>query len=184
MRGLRAGSAIAALAYALASTGCSAERVNGLRPSPQGPGGPVPAAMAPGACAFSIQSVEDLRDDKALGRVAFTRVDGDHFAAWFAEALKSVPGYQPQPATLVMKVEILKAYIQSLATMKSANLVVRVHVAQHGHAPRTKLYRGVDNSTNWSSSEDEIQAAFDSAMAHLQRQMAADLATGCPRPRP
>jgi hypothetical protein len=141
------------------------------------------ATAAAGACAFSIQSVEDLRDDKALGRVALTRVDGDHFATWFADGLKSVPGYRPQPATVVMKVEVLKAYIQSLATMKSANLVVRVHVAQDGHAPRTKLYRGVDNSTNWSSSENEIQAAFDGAMGHLRQQMAADLAATCPAAR-
>jgi hypothetical protein len=41
------------------------------------------------------------------------------------------------------------------------------------------VYRGSDGSINWASSESEVQAAFDSAMVDLKRQIAVDLSKQC-----
>ncbi|MGY4827479.1 hypothetical protein ACVNIS_02755 [Sphaerotilaceae bacterium SBD11-9] len=170
-----AGLAAAACAFL---SGCAADRVNGLKAASPGP--TKTAEVVSGACPFSITSIVDLREEKGLGLVHLTRVDGDSFSTWFADGLRAIPGHAQQGAPATMQVEVLRAYIHSLSTMKSANLVLRVHLATSGASTSlTKVYRGVDRSLNWSSSESEIQAAFDGAMAHLQQQLAEDLALTC-----
>jgi hypothetical protein len=172
---LRTLAALAAVCALLA--GCAADRVQGLRAStaPQ-------AAPAAGACPFTIVAIDDRREEKGLGRLYRTRVDGEEsFPSWFADGLKATPGHAAQGAPVTLRVEVLRAYIHALSTMKSANLVVRVHMTTPDGALRSKLYRGVDGSTNWSNSESEVQAAFDNAMIHLRQQLQRDLALTCTR---
>lgn len=137
-------------------------------------------AADPGkGCPFSIVAIDDQCEEKSLGRLIRTQVDGESFPTWFAAGLKATPGYTPQGAPVTLKVEVLRAYIHALSTMKSANLVVRVHMTTPDATQRTKLYRGVDGSTNWSSSESKVQAAFENAMNHLRQQLQRDLALTC-----
>jgi hypothetical protein len=164
--------ACAAAACALAA-GCAAERVAGVKPSTAQPAR-TPAAET-GACRFTVTAIDDRREQASLGSVGHTRVDGEGFTAWFANGIAAIPGYAGDGAPIELRVEVLKAYVQSLATLKSANLVVRVQVAAAGAPPRVKTYRGVDGSTNWNSTENEIQAAFDAALANLKQQIGADL---------
>jgi hypothetical protein len=171
---------IASLTTAMAACtllpGCMADRVNGLRAAATEP---APRSEAVAACPFTITAIDDHREQKNLGILIRTQVDGDSFPAWFSGGLKAIPGYAPQEAPVSIRVEVIRAYIHALSTMKSANLVVRVHTTARGEPPRTKVYRGVDGSVNWSNSESEVQTAFDNAMRHLQDQMRKDLWLTC-----
>jgi hypothetical protein len=70
------------------------------------------------------------------------------------------------------------ALVQAIGPMKSANLVVRVATTDPA-GRREAVFRGVDASTNWNSSENEIQEAFDQALAHLRQQIDSDLRQHC-----
>ncbi|MFO1340956.1 MAG: hypothetical protein U1F53_22505 [Burkholderiaceae bacterium] len=114
-----------------------------------------------------------------MGQLVRTKVAGGGFMEWVAAGIAALPGYTSEPAPTEVDVAILKAYIQGISTMKSANMVVRVTIASSGKADRKLVYRGVDNTVNWNSTESEVQEAFDRAMSDLQRQMGADLAKSC-----
>ncbi len=169
---------IAAAACVLA-TGCAADRVAGMKSLPSSAMQAV--VVDAGDCRFSVRSIDDLRENTSLGVVGRTRVDGEEFTEWFAKGIAAIPGYTRDGAPTELRIEILKTYIHSLGTLKSANLVVRVKGVGGGASLLTKTYRGVDGSVNWSSSESEIQAAFDSALADLQLQMGSDLRGACKR---
>ncbi|MGM9488336.1 hypothetical protein [Ideonella sp. YS5] len=164
---------------ALALSACAADRVAGLRASAARP---MPAASATtgAACAFAIRSVDDRREDKSLGKVVRTKVDGEGFATWLGDGLAAIPGHTSGAAPTTLQVEVLKAYIQSIGYLKSANLVVRVTTVDPA-GQRQATFRGVNGSTNWNSSEAEIQEAFERALADLQQQVGADLASHCSR---
>lgn len=162
-------------ASALLLGGCVADRVTGLR-------APVTAAAAPvsgPACAFTIRSIDDQREEKKLGFLFRTKVDSDDFTGWFANGMAAIPGHAPNGAATVVQIDVLKAYIQSIGTMKSANLVVRITASDAAGVQRRTNFRGVNNSMNWNNGEGEVQNAFNSALADLQRQIAADLKQHC-----
>ncbi len=174
--------AFSAAALAVACTaglaGCAADRVVGVK---SGAAAATLPAGPPPSCRFSVKAITDLRGHAGLGTLVNTRVDGAGFAQWFAEGVAAVPGNTAAPGTapVELHIEVLKAYIQSLGTAKSANLVVKVSVTGEGAVPSAKTYRGVDASINWSNSESEVQAAFDAALASLRQQMSADAAGWC-----
>jgi hypothetical protein len=152
--------------------GCAAaERVAGV---PAAPAGVHVVAVQAAGCAFNIEGIEDVRENRDLGFVGFTQVGGERFGGWFREGVAAIPGHSVEPAALKMHVELTRAYIHSVASMKSANLIARVRLSG-GRTPMQRTYRGVDSSLNWSSSEREVQAAFEGAMADLRRQLAADI---------
>jgi hypothetical protein len=77
---------------------------------------------------------------------------------------------------------VLKAYVHGLVSLKSANLVVRVQFPANGTAAAmTKTYRGFDDSMNWSTSQGEIQEAFNTALDNLTAQIGTDLGKRCKR---
>jgi len=143
------------------------------------PARPVAAEVA--ACRFTVKLIEDRREQTGLGTVVRTSVDGEGFSGWFADGIHAIPGYAHDGAPIELRIEVLKAYIHSIATMKSANLVVRVQLAADGAPLQVKTYRGVDSSTNWSSSESEIQITFDNALNDLKLKMSADIDRLCKR---
>jgi hypothetical protein len=168
-----------ALAAAVTLGGC-ADRVVGIRPAAVAVAPAVaPAAGAPSPCRFHVDAIEDQRDGQDLGIMGPTRVSGEGFAAWFQKGIAATPGHSVEPASVRVRIAVAKAYIQGLSTLKSANIVVKVHLTDAQGASTDKLYRGVENSTNWWNSETEIQDAFDAALADLRRQLAADLAASC-----
>jgi hypothetical protein len=166
----------AVLATAAVLGGCAADRVSGIRPAAAA-AAPVPGAGA--GCRFNIEAIEDLREAEDLGSMGRTRVGGERFRAWFSDGISAIPGHSTQPARVKVRIEVAKAYIQALHTLKSANIVVKVRVAGGQGAPTQKMYRGVNASVNWSSSESEVQEAFDGALADLRRQLGADLSAAC-----
>jgi hypothetical protein len=131
--------------------------------------------MAP-ACLFSLEGLDDQRGRTDLGDIGRTRVEGEGFMEWFAAGLAALPGYTSGPSARRVRVVVLKAYVHGLGTLKSAQLVVRVHFLARLEA---RTYRGADATMNWSNSEGEIQSAFDRAWADLAEQIGKDLAARC-----
>lgn len=158
------------------AAGCASDRVSGV-PSPVAHLAAI-AANA-GTCKFSVKSVSDLREESGLGNIGRTRVGDEGFRNWFENGITAIPGYQADTAPLTLRIEVIKAYVQGLSTMKSANLVVRVYPIDKNMALPPRVYRGVDNSGNWANTESEIQAALDRAMNNLQLQIGADIDKLC-----
>lgn len=143
----------------------------------------LPLQASRGACAFHVTAIDDQREAQDLGHLGSTRIDGKGFADWFADGIASIPGYtqaQAQaPAPTTIRIQVLKAYMQGLATLKSAHLVVRLQIVSEGLPTAVHTYRGVDGSMNWRGAEGEIQSAFDRALLDLRAQIAADLQQRC-----
>lgn len=165
-----------ALAAPMLATGCASEKVVGLqrRTAIVSQGSSAPA------CPFSLGGIDDQRDAQSLGQMGRTHVDGAGFDEWFRSGIASIPGYTRDAGAPAIRVTVLKAYVHGLVTLKSANLVVRVQFPPEGPAAATtKTYRGFDDSTNWSTSEGEIQQAFNTALDNLTAQIGADLKKRC-----
>ena len=158
-------------------SGCAADKVSGVRPAAASPAA---AAAGAHACPFTVEAIDDKREAEDLGIMGRRRVGGENFASWFKSGVAAIPGHTAKPAPVKVHIEIVKAYIQGLDTLKSANLVVKMRM-DDAKGTTQKTYRGVDSSMNWWNSESEMQAAFDAALADLQRQLASDLAASCSR---
>jgi hypothetical protein len=159
--------------------GCAADRVAGVKLAPSNAIGIASRADISKQCKFKVKLIEDRREHKNLGNVAFTRVDGEGFEHWFAHGMQSLPGYSTEPARIELHIEVLKAHISTQSTYKLAHIIVKVDTAVEGLLPTSKTYRGSDGSMNWSSSESEVQTAFDSALTDLKRQISVDLSKVC-----
>jgi hypothetical protein len=164
------------LASVTLAAGCGSERVAGV-PSPVAHPAAITANV--GTCRFSVKSVSDLREESGLGNLGRTRVGDEGFRSWFENGIAAIPGYQADTAPRTLRIEVIKAYVQGLSTMKSANLVVRVYAIDKNMALPPRVYRGVDNSGNFANTESEIQAALDRAMYNLRLQIGADIDKLC-----
>lgn len=176
------GSARSALVICTASAllcGCTPMQVAGVQPralvSQPGPA----AGKARAACLFNVEAIDDRRDVESLGQLGRTLVGGGGFVEWFTQGVASLPGHTDEAAPTVIKMTVLKAYVQGISTMKSVNLVVRVQFLKKGIVAASKVYRSVDNTMNWANSESEIQAAFDRALKDFAAQVDVDLQKHC-----
>lgn len=169
-------AACCALAAPLFLTGCASDRVAGVQRR-----GASTAAQghAPPGCAFSLGNIDDRRDAQTLGQMGRTNVDGAGFDEWLRSGIASIPGYTRDASAPAIRVTVLKAYIHGLYSLKSANLVVRVQFPSEGADETTKTYRGFDDSMNWSTSESEIQEAFNKALDGLIARIGTDLKKRC-----
>jgi hypothetical protein len=85
----------------------------------------------------------------------------------------------PAAEVVALDVELLKAYMLSLPTAKSANLVIRVRFSGRGGATSEQTYRGLDSGMNWNSGAGEMQSAFDSAMVQVLKALDGDIIARC-----
>lgn len=134
------------------------------------------------ACDFHLVSLEDRRSStETLGSIAGRVVHAEDFPAWLRSGFATVPGYAPGPERGIgLRVELLKAYLQSISTAKTAAIVVRVAYPGAEAGERQVVYRGENTSTNWSSSDAETRAALDAALAEVLGKVRADLPAACP----
>ena len=176
MKQMRKFAAIIVAATCALTQGCTPLRVTGVAaPAAQST---TRVAAETSGCQFSVKSIKDLRERKDLGNLGRTLVDNAGFDHWFETGMSSIPGYRSE-APVELQIEILKAYIQGLDTLKSANLVIRVQATKAGVEVMKKNYRGVDGSINWANTESEVQTAFDSALNDLKLKLGADLQGLC-----
>ncbi|WP_151637771.1 YajG family lipoprotein [Noviherbaspirillum aerium] len=168
-----------AMALACATlAGCASDRVSGVSTTPR----EIPAkARQAITCPFHIAAIKDLRSSDDLGSVMRTQVDGRDFLRWFTEGLAAMPGHNRDSAPVSLRIEVNKAYIQGLAQLLSANILVKVYASGSGGIATEKMYRGVGSNANWWNSEAEIQAVFEAALHDLQRQIGTDIQELCRR---
>ena len=142
-------------------------------------------------CDIQLTGIADRRPN--AGEIANLNEYNIHhkdLVGWLRSGLKSLEQQgifiQPAPAGDVpadrprIDVELLKAYMQFLATSKSANVVIKVAIERPKEPPVSRLYRGRDTSVNWWHSETELGSAFDTALRDALKRLAPDLLALCP----
>ena len=81
----------------------------------------------------------------------------------------------------MVTVRIHKAYIHSMATSRTAHVVLSNQYEGGGRVLGTEVYRGSDTSVNWSNSADEVEAAMNTAMNLALAAMGKDVDRYCKR---
>jgi len=129
----------------------------------------------------SLLPIEDQRsEDETLGIVAGRPFRTTDLPACITQSLnglaplkyhisKDVP---QETAQLVLKVTILKAYVQSIRASKVAVLVLKVQFAQRGiNPPIEQIVRGQYAGPNWASTATEVQGALQDALQQCMQQI-------------
>jgi len=143
---------------------------------------------AGGACVVTLAHIRDLRSDtQSMGYIGARPVRAADTAAWLRSGFQSLnrdPRIKIADGTsgasgLVLNVEMLKAYMISITTDKSATLVLRVRYTA-GNAPvQEQIYRGTNTSSNWDAGDGETQTAFDAALEQALLSIDADIVARC-----
>lgn len=148
-----------------------------------------------GMCTVSVRSIDDVRyPSNSFGSSANFDLFAKSVPIWVRSALASLDGPKrkvllPQTsssdttaATLVMSVRIHKAYVEGLASSKTAHVVLSSKFERHEKVLATEFYRGSDTSVNWTGSADEVEHAMNSAMNSILRAMQMDMNRYCVNP--
>ncbi|HEY1962423.1 MAG TPA: hypothetical protein VGG69_08395 [Rhizomicrobium sp.] len=145
------------------------------------------AAQSPAPCRVRLAALEDDRvDSQYMGEIGGRPVRADTMA-WLRSGL-ALLGRNPRlqlvqtgPADVVISVRLLKAYVLSITTQKSANVAVKVRYAGGATPPDEQVYRGNDVAVNWVSGSGEAQAALNSALNDVLYEIERDLLSRCGR---
>jgi hypothetical protein len=140
-------------------------------------------AASPPRCEVYLIGVSDARESGAgITNTASIPIRHEDIVPWMKAGLLD---WKPHGAVLRessaqaapegkprVQVELRKAYLQSLSTSMSANLVVAATFTGADGAMKHEFARGRDTSINWGNSTGEVQAIFDRALndllAHLE----------------
>lgn len=147
-----------------------------------------PVATRPdGICRVRIASVRDTRiDPGAVGNLVGLAVHFTDTAGWIASALDSL-GRDPAirivtdggESDLVLDVEIVKAYVATITTEKTARVVLHVHASGRGATARDDYYSGSDTSLDWIGGRAETEGALNDALTNAVRQIDRDVVIWC-----
>lgn len=91
-----------------------------------------------------------------------------------------MPGHSETPAALHLQIDLLKAYVQGLSTLKTANVVARVRYGIGEATLEDHVYRGTRDGTNWFNTDSEWLTTFASAQQNLLGKIANDIGRLCP----
>ena len=187
-------SSAAALVATVTLTGCSQEmtispRFNAANVGWNGTAlaGNAVAVRPGGICRLRIAPVRDARiDPGSVGSLGGVAVHFNDTAGWIGAALNSL-GRDPaihivtddSEPDLVLDVEIVKAYVATITTEKSARVVLHVHASGRGVAARDDYYSGSDVSPNWINGRAETEGALNDALTNVVRQIDKDVVTWC-----
>ena len=140
-------------------------------------------------CAVRIAEVRDQRTDPhSLGDAGGQPVRVENSGEWVRSALRSLDGDQglkfiDQPQAdggeLVMDVELLKAYTVHMATDRAATVVIRVQYKRRDAPIEVRIYRGAENSMNWSSGAGETLGSLNTALGKLLEPVRQDILRHC-----
>jgi hypothetical protein len=145
-------------------------------------------ALRPGGiCRLRIASVRDTRiDPRSVGSMGGFDVHFTDTAGWISSALNSL-GSDPairivtekSESDLVLDVEIVKAYIDTITAEKIARVVLRVHASGWGVTAPDHYYSGNDRSVDWINGRAETEGALNDALTNAVRQIDKDVVTWC-----
>ncbi len=131
--------------------------------------------------------IEDRRIDKvALGSVAGRPVRAPQDTeAWIQGLLRTLPAkgvnvsfpgaHAPSEQGVQAEAQLVTAWVSSLATSMSANVVMRFRFLRADGSTDERDYRGYETSVNWNSGDDEIQVLLNEAFNKALTKVAADV---------
>jgi hypothetical protein len=138
-------------------------------------------------CVVHLTDVRDVRlnpDD--LGMMGGRAVHTDNSIAWVQNALNALKqdsrltfAAGDSNAQLTLRIELVKAYIMTLTTQKSSNVVVRISYTRNGKDFDSQIVRGRDESGNWANGADEAQGSLNRALASAVSQLGNDIVARC-----
>lgn len=132
------------------------------------------------SCAFNLNSFVDKRKSDSLGVVANSIIKTD-VNSLFLSALDFYGATENPDAPISINVYLVKAYVQSLLSSMSANVVVAVEMKSSSNQDyhSKKYYRGYDVSVNWNSGEGEIMDIINNAIIDSMAKAKKDLDRAC-----
>lgn len=144
------------------------------------------------ACTIRVVEVVDARRAPEVlgmvsGRVVKSPADS---TAWLKSILGGLDsrGFaltfdkNPGPTLenpVVVRVSLHSAWVTSVATNKTANVVLRVRAERAGKTAIDRDYRGGVTRMNWASTVGELQGLVDSAFTAALNDMAKDIHPLC-----
>jgi hypothetical protein len=142
------------------------------------------AHKAAATCRVALGEVKDIRTDPVMGTIGTHVIRVGDPAQWTRDGFKALSdnrSLEIVPADgrpdVTLNVELVKAYVEFMATAKSATVVLRVRYAGRDAAPR--VYRGVHTGTHWANDVSEMQGALALALGEAVKQVSAEAPEVC-----
>jgi len=131
--------------------------------------------------------VRDVRlDPNDLGMAGQRYVQTIDSVAWLSGALSSMKNDprlrfvdNDDDAEFTLRIELVKAYIMTITTQKSANVVLRANYSRNGTAIDTQIARGRDTGANWANGSEEVQGALNRALSAAVSELDNAIVTHC-----
>ena len=138
-------------------------------------------------CAVRLADVRDVRPDpNDLGMMIGRAVHASDSVAWLRSALEILKQDSrlrlveaDGDAALVVRVELVKAYILVQNTQKSSNVVIRAVYSRNGQDFDTEIVRGRDEGANWVNGEDEAEGSLNRALSAAASELDNGIAAHC-----
>jgi len=138
-------------------------------------------------CTVRLEEVRDARPNpNDLGMMGPRPVHASDSVAWLQSAL--APMKQDRrlrfvdtdaEAALLLRVELVKAYILTQNTQKSSNVVLRAVYSRDGKDLDAQVARGRDEGVDWMFGEEEAQGSLNRALAAAVLELDNDIAVRC-----
>ena len=146
-------------------------------------------------CMFQVGSVADERLRKNdLGLVGSRVVSTRDVMPWLQQAFETLNDGSTKTSSSVgqvssgrlvsLKASLKKLYVHTLLTSISANVLVAVSYAVDAGPLDTRLYRGTETGVNWTGSADSVSDLLHDALAHIIKNIRADLMILCRAQKP
>jgi hypothetical protein len=138
-------------------------------------------------CTVQLAGVSDTRPDpNELGMMAMRVVRTEDSVSWVRTALDALAQDSRlaivddnKNAALVLNVELVKAYILTMNTQKSANVVLRASYKHEGKDLDSEIARGRDTGANWANGAEEAQGAIDRALSAAVSELDNEVVARC-----
>jgi hypothetical protein len=139
------------------------------------------------SCAVRLADVRDVRPDpNDLGMMIGRAVKASDSQAWFRSAVDGLKQDQrlhfvdaDADAQVILRAELVKAYILVQNTEKSANVVIRAVYMRDGKDIDSQIVRGSDVGANWVNGEGEAQGSLNRALAAAVSELDQNLGAHC-----
>jgi hypothetical protein len=134
-----------------------------------------------------IAPAQDIRSNREdLGIVGGRPFSGSDLSAWINQTMLrlgtekfrvSTSQTIPHDTALEIYPRLVKAYVDSITTSKTAVIVLEVVIIRPDGSKIVRHFRGQDAGVNWSSSEGEVVESLRRALARCGMKMRSEIET-------
>lgn len=120
------------------------------------------------SCPYQMVAFVDGRKSKSLGIVGWSVIEND-VEGWSQKALNIFNiKTENTDSNIAVKVALIKAYIHSVNTSMTANVVFKVETKDpiSGDFDKPRYFRGYTVNANWATGRGEILEAMNEAMTN------------------